>query len=246
MSKTLTGVEGQAEKYASGVPEHLPAKVRPLPFLYQSTGVETRFTNRLGHQGELHGRAGRGQGAARSEPGEAPQRLAMLRSGRGGDELKLASLSSLDEVHYNQWLATVRDNPQTIGLEGDPRRESSPRAPRRGLRSSSVRRKPLDHPHRPTSCCRRQRRGHNRRGGEPRLWAFWSSHDAAKRVVCDTAGTEMVRRTADHTRTPRLTKIFERTLPFRTSKRINDGYWADLSVAPNNCERCSQSAMMRR
>jgi len=44
---TLTGVEVQAEKYAAGVPEHLPAPVRPLPFLYQSTGVETTFTNRL-------------------------------------------------------------------------------------------------------------------------------------------------------------------------------------------------------
>lgn len=38
-------------------------------------------------------------------------------SGRGGDELKLAALSSLDEGHYNQWVATVRDNPQTIELE---------------------------------------------------------------------------------------------------------------------------------
>jgi len=38
-------------------------------------------------------------------------------SGKGGDELKLASLSSLDETHYNGWLATVRDNPQTIELE---------------------------------------------------------------------------------------------------------------------------------
>ena len=38
-------------------------------------------------------------------------------SGRGGDELKLAALSSLDESHYNQWLATVRENPQTIELE---------------------------------------------------------------------------------------------------------------------------------
>ena len=44
---SLTGVEVQAEKYAEGVPEDLPAQVRPLPFLYQSTGVETRFTNRL-------------------------------------------------------------------------------------------------------------------------------------------------------------------------------------------------------
>lgn len=44
---TLTGVEVQSEKYAAGIPAHLPAPVRPLPFLYESTGVETRFTNRL-------------------------------------------------------------------------------------------------------------------------------------------------------------------------------------------------------
>ena len=45
--ETLTGVEVQAEKYAAGMPEALPAPHRPLPFLYQSTGVETRFTNRF-------------------------------------------------------------------------------------------------------------------------------------------------------------------------------------------------------
>ncbi|HUY99236.1 MAG TPA: hypothetical protein VMU89_02725, partial [Thermomicrobiaceae bacterium] len=40
---TLTGVELQAEKYSAGLPDYVPAPVRPLPFLYQSTGVETRF-----------------------------------------------------------------------------------------------------------------------------------------------------------------------------------------------------------
>jgi type I restriction enzyme R subunit len=44
---TLTGVEIQAEKYAVGHPDTLPAPIRPLPFCYQSTGVETRFTNLL-------------------------------------------------------------------------------------------------------------------------------------------------------------------------------------------------------
>lgn len=37
----------QSEKYASGVPRGLPAHAVPLPFLYESTGVETQFTNRL-------------------------------------------------------------------------------------------------------------------------------------------------------------------------------------------------------
>jgi type I restriction enzyme, R subunit len=44
---TLTGVEVQTEKYGAGLPDSLPAPRRPLPFLYQSTGVETRFTNVL-------------------------------------------------------------------------------------------------------------------------------------------------------------------------------------------------------
>ncbi len=44
---TLTGVELQAERYSEGLPQLVPAYTRPLPFLYQSTGIETRFTNRL-------------------------------------------------------------------------------------------------------------------------------------------------------------------------------------------------------
>ncbi len=44
---TLTGVEGQATKYSTGLPQHVPAPIRPLPFLYQTTGTETRFTNLL-------------------------------------------------------------------------------------------------------------------------------------------------------------------------------------------------------
>ncbi len=43
----LVGVEVQAVKYSEGLPFSLPAYIRPLPFLYQSTGIETRFTNGL-------------------------------------------------------------------------------------------------------------------------------------------------------------------------------------------------------
>jgi type I restriction enzyme, R subunit len=43
----LTAVEPQTTKYSVGLPDHIPAPRRPLPFLYQSTGVETRFTNLL-------------------------------------------------------------------------------------------------------------------------------------------------------------------------------------------------------
>ena len=42
---TLTGVEIQSAKYSKGLPDALPAWTRPLPFCYQSTGIETRFTN---------------------------------------------------------------------------------------------------------------------------------------------------------------------------------------------------------
>ena len=44
---TLTGVEIQSEKYSTGLPDSLPAHQRPLSFLYESTGAETHFTNRL-------------------------------------------------------------------------------------------------------------------------------------------------------------------------------------------------------
>jgi len=44
---TLTAVEVQSAKYSQGLPTNLPAVLRPLPFLYEGTGVETRFTNLL-------------------------------------------------------------------------------------------------------------------------------------------------------------------------------------------------------
>jgi type I restriction enzyme R subunit len=44
---TLAGVEIQSAKYAQGLPASLPAWRRPLVFLYESTGVETHFTNGL-------------------------------------------------------------------------------------------------------------------------------------------------------------------------------------------------------
>jgi type I restriction enzyme R subunit len=44
---SLIGVEEQSAKYVAGVPFGLPAWRKPLPFCYESTGTETRFTNRL-------------------------------------------------------------------------------------------------------------------------------------------------------------------------------------------------------
>ena len=44
---TLTGVELQSGRYAQGLPTSLPAWSRPLPFVWESTGIETHFTNGL-------------------------------------------------------------------------------------------------------------------------------------------------------------------------------------------------------
>ena len=44
---TLTGVELQSGRYAQGLPPALPAWSRPLPFVWESTGIETHFTNGL-------------------------------------------------------------------------------------------------------------------------------------------------------------------------------------------------------
>ncbi len=46
--ETLTGVAWQTAKYVDGLPEEVPTALEgPLPFAYQSTGTETRFTNSL-------------------------------------------------------------------------------------------------------------------------------------------------------------------------------------------------------
>ena len=44
---TLKGVETQSGKYLDGLPKNLPHFHLPLPFAYESTGIETQFTNYL-------------------------------------------------------------------------------------------------------------------------------------------------------------------------------------------------------
>lgn len=44
---TLTAVEAQTQDYAASLPDWLQPPVRPLPFLYECSGTETRFTNAL-------------------------------------------------------------------------------------------------------------------------------------------------------------------------------------------------------
>jgi type I restriction enzyme R subunit len=40
-------VHHQSQKYSLGLPDLPPAWHKPLPFLYESTGIETYFTNGL-------------------------------------------------------------------------------------------------------------------------------------------------------------------------------------------------------
>lgn len=42
---TLSGVAEQSGKYSEGIPENLPVVYEPLPFNYESTGIETFFRN---------------------------------------------------------------------------------------------------------------------------------------------------------------------------------------------------------
>jgi type I restriction enzyme R subunit len=42
---TLSGVADQSAKYVTGIPENLPHVREPLPFAYESTGIETFFTD---------------------------------------------------------------------------------------------------------------------------------------------------------------------------------------------------------
>ncbi|MFN9941642.1 MAG: MAC/perforin domain-containing protein, partial [bacterium] len=64
---------------------------------------------------------GAGSGAVNASSDSAKERLANNSEctvfGKGGYELLLATLSSLDEVRYNQWLATIKDNPQVIEFD---------------------------------------------------------------------------------------------------------------------------------
>src|SRR6202451_596502 len=43
---TLVEVEHQSGRYVDGLPDWMRPPVYPLPFIYESTGAETRFTNR--------------------------------------------------------------------------------------------------------------------------------------------------------------------------------------------------------
>ena len=71
---TLSGVAVQSDKYQKGLPFALPAWRRPLPFAYESTGIETNFTNGLDPQPR----------ARRTFAFHQPKLLAELLTGVGG------------------------------------------------------------------------------------------------------------------------------------------------------------------
>jgi len=64
---------------------------------------------------------GTGSGSVSASDQEAMERLQnnsqCIVVGKGGDEMKLASLSTLDNTLYNGWLLSVKDNPQVIEYE---------------------------------------------------------------------------------------------------------------------------------
>lgn len=111
---TLTGVEVQAEKYSVGLPDAVPALVRPLPFLYQSTGIETFFTSRLDpeprsrrvfhfHQPETLGEWARAEPAWFPEVSGKPDPRSLLPAGL---RTRLHTLPSLEAT--NLWPAQRR------------------------------------------------------------------------------------------------------------------------------------------
>jgi len=89
---TLVEVEHQSGSYVQGLPDWMRPLVYPLPFIYESTGAETRFTN--GYHGclalpgkgrEFVPRAQRIAGSQADQgPGKAVSRRSIIRRGPGG------------------------------------------------------------------------------------------------------------------------------------------------------------------
>jgi type I restriction enzyme R subunit len=103
---TLSGVEVQLEKYTRGLPAHLPAHLRPLPFGYMSTGVETVFVNGLDPRPRSRGvfQFHRPETLAEwlaADPTPGTTRLSTLRS-------RLLALPPLDERAQRLWPAQAK------------------------------------------------------------------------------------------------------------------------------------------
>jgi type I restriction enzyme R subunit len=102
---TLSGVEIQSDKYTKGLPDGLPAWRKPLPFAYQSTGVETRFTSEL----DPHPRSR--SVFAFHQPGTLAELLSGVRQEMGAAEPPpsfLARMSAMPAlVEANLWPAQI-------------------------------------------------------------------------------------------------------------------------------------------
>ena len=90
---TLSGVEVQSSKYSIGLPAQVPAWHRPLPFLYESTGVETFFTNGLDPQPR----------SRRVFAFHRPETLAEWAGGGRGDPLRSPSGAGASPAPTSRW-----------------------------------------------------------------------------------------------------------------------------------------------
>jgi len=108
---TLTGVEWQSAKYRGGLPAGISAFSAPLPFAYESTGVETRFTNGL-----------------EPEPASRdvfnfyrPDTLAEMLQQRGIVRAGLKAMPALDERGLRRAQIAAIDNLEASLAHGRPR-----------------------------------------------------------------------------------------------------------------------------
>src|SRR5437879_9015092 len=109
---TLTGVEEQSGKYGKRLLDIYPKWREPLPFAYESTGVETQFTNRLDpdpksrnvfafHRPETLVEYLGSAGASPAEPGASPDSSSNLNT-------RLANLLTSDQMpKSNLWSAQI-------------------------------------------------------------------------------------------------------------------------------------------
>jgi len=109
---TLTGVEIQSARYALGLPRSLPAWRRPLPFVYESTGAETHFSNGLDPEARARNVFAFHQPATLSEWLKALPQAPVFTTGSG---------STAPHVDFAPltFLARVRAMPELLSEWGD-------------------------------------------------------------------------------------------------------------------------------